>query len=81
MKIYVLKRRKDWEADYDQHEGFVVIAKDAKAARQLVINRVTMSVDEQYKNVWGKTDRSSCRAIGDAYSETEQVILRDFREG
>lgn len=75
-KVYLLTR-KDWP-DYDEAEGFVVIALDARAARRLA------SVQAGYEggDTWLDAALTKVSKLGMANDNSrDRVALRSFKAG
>lgn len=70
MKIYLLKRAED-DWGYDEASGFVVIAKDAKEARQLC--------EGQWGDFVPTTKTVKIREL--KAGNKAQIVLRDFHAG
>jgi hypothetical protein len=89
MNIYLVERK--GEPDYDEHYGFVVVASDAKAARQVVTNELVKPFRPATPESWHSSETkvfrspstSTVKKLGSctaAYSEP-QVVLTSFKAG
>lgn len=81
MKIYMLRRTVP--AKYEEHLSFVVVAETSKQARLLVkqklIDNYGRLCNENLRGIWTKPEFSTCRAIGDSYMKTPQVLVAENR--
>lgn len=83
MKIYMLKLREGVPAKYEEHLSFVTVASGSQQARKLVkeylIEHYGRLCNENLRGVWVKPALSTCRAIGDSYIATPQVLVAENR--
>lgn len=81
MKLYLLTRKEDFEADWDEYRGFVICGLSAQDAREQAYG--VAKVREDNPDVWLKVDNTSCMVIGKPSGPiTEpQIILSDFKSG
>lgn len=79
-RIYVLRRKEYMSTRKpEQHEAFVVIAGDGKQARSLIkewlVKTYGRLTSENLASTWTRPEFSTCRAIGDSYINTAQVLV------
>lgn len=82
MNIYLLKRRDDLEnpyreADYDEAEGFIIVADNSTAARDLAMT----DCGDEGKDVWRYAAHSTCRKVGTSVRNQGCILLRSFKHG
>jgi len=83
MNIYLLKRKKGFEAGFDNYRAHIVQAKTPQRARQLCPDNDTLRFGKEIvgKSVWLDSKKTSIRKIGVNNSKREKVILSDFNAG
>ena len=87
MYLYLLKQRYPLpDGAYDEAHGFVVVAADEAAARELVASSPSPEVGpgDEGRDTWRDADLSTCEQLGHpvlAFASDEKIVLRDFLHG
>lgn len=80
MKLYLLTRKDHCQADYNEHEAFVIAAESAGAARADALNACAEKADRARH--WLESGSTSCKAIGIANRGVKAgVVISDFKAG
>lgn len=77
MRLFLLERVDS--VGHDEASGFVVRARSAREARELVSDECVVGPGDEGREAWLDPRRTSCRALREGGKV--QIILRDFLHG
>lgn len=64
-------------ASYDEHQAFVVAARDPEGAHAVIQGEIDEGTDER----WRDQDNYTLEAVGTTRTKHDEVILADFNAG